>query len=132
MFKTYLSKRLIMDNNSNWENASATNLTFNRPNSSTYLWSKLYCSNNIYKQLTNILSCITNTLTTNQNSSPNTDSRRTQAHIPNTFSSTKSNKLNNFLFQCCFYFHANPIQFNIDITKINFIMTYLTGVVQED
>ena len=121
-----------MDNNSNWENTSATNLTFNRPNSSTYLWSKLYCSNNTYKQLANILSCITNTLTTNQTSSPNTDSRRTQAHIPNTFSSTKSNKLNNFLFQCCFYFHANPIQFNIDITKINFIMTYLTGVVQED
>ena len=46
------------------------------------------------------------------------------------FNSTEPNKLNNFLFQCCLYFCTNPAQFNIDIAKINFIITYLTKVVQ--
>ena len=32
---------------------------------------------------------------------------------------------------CCLYFCANPVQFNIDIVKINFTMTYLTRVVQD-
>ena len=41
------------------------------------------------------------------------------------------NKLNNFLFQCHLYFHANPVQFNMDIVKINFTMTYLTRVAQD-
>ena len=40
--------------------------------------------------------------------------------ISNTFSGTEPDKLNNFLFQCHFYFCANPMQFNIDITKIKF------------
>ena len=38
------------------------------------------------------------------------------------------NKLNNFLFQCHFNFHANSTQFNIDIVKINFMIMYLSGV----
>ena len=46
------------------------------------------------------------------------------------FSSTEPNKLNNLLFQCHLYFCANPVQFDMDIAKINFTMTYLTGVVQ--
>ena len=41
------------------------------------------------------------------------------------------NKLNNFLFQCHFYFHANSTQFDIDIVIINYIMMYLSGVVQD-
>ena len=44
--------------------------------------------------------------------------------------STEPNKLNHFLFQYHLYFHTNPMQFNIDIVKINFVITYLTGVVQ--
>ena len=44
--------------------------------------------------------------------------------------STEPNKLNHFLFQCHLYFHTNPMQFNIDIVKINFVITYLTGVAQ--
>jgi len=39
---------------------------------------------------------------------------------------TGPNKLNNFLFQCHLYFYANPVQFDINIAKINFTMTYLT------
>jgi len=59
-----------------------------------------------------------------------TNSRGTKAHIPDTFSSTELDKLNNFLFQCQLYFRANPAQFDMDIAKINFTMTYLTGVAQ--
>ena len=59
---------------------------------------------------------------------PNTNSRGTKAHIPDTFSGTRPNKLNNFLFQYYLYFCTNPVQFNMDIVKINFAITYLTGV----
>ena len=75
-----------------------------------------------------MLSCITNTLITNQIFGPNSNLRGTKAHIPDIFSSTKSNELNNFLFQYHLYFHANPMQFNINIAKINFIIIYLTKV----
>ena len=43
----------------------------------------------------------------------------------------KPDKLNNFLFQCRLYFYANPAQFDMDIAKINFVMTYLTRVAQD-
>ena len=80
----------------------------------------------IFIQLANILGQLANTLNSNQTSSPNTNSWGTKAHIPNIFSNTESNKLNNFLLQYCLYFHANLMQFDIDIVKINFTMTYLT------
>jgi len=35
------------------------------------------------------------------------------------------------LFQCQLYFRANLAQFDTDIAKINFAMTYLTGVAQD-
>ena len=69
-------------------------------------------------------------LNANQTSSPNTNGRETKVCISNTFSSTEPDKLNNFLFQYHLYFCANLVQFDIDIVKINFIMTYLTRVVQ--
>ena len=62
---------------------------------------------------------------------PNTNSRGTKACIPDTFSGTEPDKLNNFLFQCWLYFHANPVQLDTDIVKINFAMTYLTGIAQD-
>jgi len=106
-------------------------MTSNKTNSATHSWSKPHYSNNTNKQLANILNQLANTLIANQTSSPNTNSRGTKAHILNTFSSTESNKLNNFLFQYHLYFYANPMQFNTDIAKINFAITYLTGVVQD-
>jgi len=51
--------------------------------------------------------------------------------MPNTFSGTESDKLNNFLFQCHLYFYANLVQFDMDIAKINFAITYLTGIIQD-
>ena len=124
-----------MDNDPNWEDApttnSNTNLTANRPTSSTRSQSKLCRSENTNEQLAEVLGRLANTLNSNQTPGPNTNSRETKAHIPNTFSGTKPNKLNNFLFQCCLYFHANPAQFDMNIAKINFAMTYLTRVAQD-
>jgi len=80
--------------------------------------------------LADVLGQLANTLNTNQTPGPNTNARETKAYIPNTFSGTEPNKLNNFLFQCCLYFRANPVQFDTDIAKINFAMIYLTGVAQ--
>jgi len=88
-----------VNNNSNWKDASTnpTNLTSNRP-SSTYSQSKPYQSNNTNEQLANILGQLANTLNANQTPSPNTNARRTNICISDTFSSTKLNKLNNSLF----------------------------------
>jgi len=120
------------DNDPNWENDSANpitnNNTANRPTSSTCSWFKLHQSENTNEQLADILGWLANTLNSNQTPSPNTNTRETKAHIPDTFSSTEPDKLNNFLFQYHLYFHANLVQFDIDITKINSTITYLTGV----
>ena len=80
--------------------------------------------------MADILGWLANILNSNQTSGPNTNTRGTKACISDTFSSTKPDKLNNFLFQYCLYFHTNPVQFDIDIAKINFAMTYLTRVAQ--
>jgi len=122
-----------VDNNPNWEDAPANPITntttANRLTSFTHLWSKPHQSENTNEQLANILGWLANTLNSNQTPSPNTNTRETKAYIPDTFSGTELDKLNNFLFQYHLYFHANPVQFNMDIAKINFVMTYLTGVV---
>ena len=120
------------DNDSNWKDApanpSTNNNIANRPISSTCSWSKPCQSDNTNEQLAKVLSWLANTLNSNQTPRPNTNSRGTKAHIPDTFSSTEPDKLNNFLFQCHLYFCANLVQFNMDIAKINFAMIYLTGV----
>ena len=124
-----------VDNDPNWEDAPTTNpntnLTANRPTSSTRSWSKPRRSDNTNEQLAEVLGRLANTLNTNQTPGPNTNSRGTKAHIPNTFSGTEPDKLNNFLFQYRLYFCANPAQFDTDIVKINFAMIYLTGVAQD-
>jgi len=93
-----------VDNDPNWEDASTTNpntnLTANRPTSSTHSWLKLHQSDdtNTNEQLAEVLGWLVNTLNTNQTPAPNTNSRGTKARIPDTFSGTKPDKLNNFLF----------------------------------
>ena len=123
------------DNDPNWEDApvnpSTNNNIANRPIFSTCSWSKPYRSNNTNEQLAKVLGQLANILNSNQTPRPNTNSRGTKAHIPETFSGTEPDKLNNFLFQCQLYFHTNLAQFDIDIAKINFEMTYLTGVAQD-
>ncbi len=120
-----------VDNNPNWEDAPTnpiTNNIANRPTSSTCSQSKSCWSDNTNEQLAEVLGKLTNTLNPNQTPSPNTNTRGTKAHIPDTFSGTELDKFNNFLFQCRLYFYANLSQFNTDMVKINFAMTYLTGV----
>ena len=123
------------DDDPNWEDApanpSTNNNIINRLTSFTRSWSKPHWSDNTNEQLAKVLGRLANTLNSNQTPRPNTNSRGTKACIPNTFSSTKPDKLNNFLFQCCLYFRANLAQFDMDIAKINFAMTYLTGVAQD-
>ena len=124
-----------MDNDPNWEDTLANpitnNNTANRPTSSTRLWSKPCQSENTNKKLANVLGQLANTLNSNQTPGPNTNTRGTKVCIPDTFSSIELNKLNNFLFQYHLYFHANPVQFDMNIVKINFVITYLTGVAQD-
>ena len=124
-----------VDNNPNWEDAPTNpitnNNTANRPISFTHLQFKPYWSDNTNEQLADILGQLANILNSNQTPSPNTNTRGTKACIPDIFSDTEPDKLNNFLFQCHLYFHANLVQFDMDIAKINFTMTYLTGVAQD-
>ena len=124
-----------MDNDPNWEDTLANpitnNNTANRPTSSTRLWSKPCQSENTNKKLADVLGQLANTLNSNQTPGPNTNTRGTKVCIPDTFSSIELNKLNNFLFQYHLYFHANPVQFDMNIVKINFVITYLTGVAQD-
>ena len=54
-----------------------------------------------------------------------------KAHILDTFDGSDPHKLNYFLFQCWLFFYANPLQFTTDEEKINFVMTYLSGVAQD-
>jgi len=123
------------DNDPNWEDAptnpSTNNNITNRPTSSTCSWSKPRRSDNTNEQLAKVLGWLANTLNSNQTPRPNTNTRGTKACISDTFSGTEPDKLNNFLFQCCLYFRANLAQFDTDIAKINFAMTYLTRVVQD-
>ena len=86
---------------------------------------------NTNEQLADVLGWLTNTLNANQTPSPNTNLRGTKACIPNIFNGTEPYKLNNFLFQCYLYFCANPVQFDMDIVKINFLIIYLTRVAQD-
>jgi len=126
---------ILADNDPNWEDAPTTNpitnLIANRPTFSTRSWSKLWQSDNTNEQLAEVLGRLANTLNSNQTPGPNTNSRGTKARIPDTFSGTEPDKLNNFLFQYWLYFRANLAQFNMDIVKINFTITYLTRVVQD-
>ena len=124
-----------VNNDPNWEDTPTTNpttntITANRPTFSTCLWSKPCRSNDTNEQLAEVLSQLANILNYNQTSSSNTNARENKACISNIFSSTEPDKLNNFLFQYHLYFCANLVQFNMNIAKINFAMTYLTRVVQ--
>jgi len=56
---------------------------------------------------------------------------QSKARIPDIFDGSDPHKLNHFLFQCRLFFHANPSQFPTNEEKINFALTYLSGVAQD-
>jgi len=52
-------------------------------------------------------------------------------HVPDVFDRTDPHQLHHFLFQCRLYFHSGPAVFKSDYDKINFTMTYVSGMVQD-
>ena len=54
-----------------------------------------------------------------------------KVHVPDIFDGMDLHQLHQFLFQCCFYFCSGPTVFKSDFDKINFVMTYVSGVVQD-
>jgi len=83
--------------------------------------------NPINNQLAEALRQISENL--NRGSAPKP--HQSKACILDTFNGSDPHKLNHFLFQCRLFFHANPSQFSTDEEKINFVMTYLSGVAQD-
>jgi len=51
--------------------------------------------------------------------------------IPDVFDGTDLYQLHYFLFQCCLYFCSGLAVFKSDYDKINFAMTYVSGMVQD-
>jgi len=83
--------------------------------------------NSVNNQLAEALRQLSENL--NRGSAPKP--HQSKARILDTFDSSDLHKLNHFLFQCRLLFHANPSQFSRDEEKINFAMTYFSGVVQD-
>ena len=83
--------------------------------------------NPINNQLAEALQQLSENL--NRGSAPK--SHQSKAHILDTFNGSNPHKLNYFLFQCGLFFYANPSQFSTDEEKINFTMTYLSGIAQD-
>jgi len=53
-----------------------------------------------------------------------------KVRVPNVFDGTNPHQLHHFLFQCRLYFRSGPTLFKSDFDKINFAMTYVSGMVQ--
>jgi len=51
--------------------------------------------------------------------------------ILDVFDGTDPHQLYHFLFQCRLYFRSGPTLFKSDVDKVNFAMTYVSGVVQD-
>jgi len=54
-----------------------------------------------------------------------------KVHVPDVFDGMDPYQLYHFLFQCCLYFHSRLTVFELDFDKINFAMTYVSGMVQD-
>jgi len=50
--------------------------------------------------------------------------------VPDVFDETDPHQLHYFFFQCHLYFCSRPTIFKLDFDKINFTMTYMSGVIQ--
>jgi len=54
-----------------------------------------------------------------------------KVRVPDVFDGTDPHQLHRFLFQCRLYFRSGPALFKSDVDKVNFAMTYVSGVVQD-
>ena len=81
-------------------------------------------------QLTNLLAKVLKKLIVNLTMAINSASSIARTWMLDIFDGMDLEKLNSFLFQCQLHFYANPVQFSINVTKVNFAMIYLIEVVQ--
>jgi len=51
--------------------------------------------------------------------------------VPDVFDGMDLHQLHHFLFQYRLYFRSGPTLFKSDVDKVNFAMTYVSGVVQD-
>ena len=54
-----------------------------------------------------------------------------KVHVPDVFDGTDPHQLHHFLLQCHLYFRSGPTLFKSDVDKVNFAITYVSGVVQD-
>jgi len=54
-----------------------------------------------------------------------------KVRIPDVFDRTDPHQLHHFLFQCRLFFCSGLTVFKLDCDKINFTMTYVSGMVQD-
>jgi len=54
-----------------------------------------------------------------------------KVRVPDVLDRTDPHQLHRFLFQCRLYFRSGPTLFKLDFDKINFAMTYVSGIVQD-
>jgi len=54
-----------------------------------------------------------------------------KVRVPDVFDGMDPHQLYHFLFQCCLYFCSELTIFKSDCDKINFAMTYVSGMVQD-
>ena len=54
-----------------------------------------------------------------------------KVRVPDVFDGMDPHQLHHFLFQCRLYFRSGPTLFKSDVDKVNFAMTYVSGVVQD-
>ena len=54
-----------------------------------------------------------------------------KVRVPDVFDRTDPHQLHRFLLQCHLYFRSRPTLFKSDFDKINFAMTYVSGIVQD-
>jgi len=54
-----------------------------------------------------------------------------KVRVPDVFDETDPHQLHRFLFQCRLYFRSGPTLFKSDFNKINFAMTYVSGMIQD-
>ena len=80
-------------------------------------------------QLTDLLAKVLKKLIVNLTMAINSASSIARTWIQDIFDGMDPEKLNSFLFQYQLYFYANPVQFSINVTKMNFTIIYLMKVV---
>jgi len=82
----------------------------------------------VYPPSTNIINAICHLSNTLGRSSV---APSVKVYVPDVFDGTDPHQLHHFLFQCHLYFYSRLTLFKSDGDKVNFAITYVSGVVQD-